>query len=304
MIRDIYSPITLQGHTYNIRHIEPDKSKKGKPIVLLPGIGGFAESYKWNFDMLYRNGYWPMAVDHIGFGKSDKPKEMHYTIDMFSRAIAEWIKTNNLTNIILVGNSFGGGVSVGVWEFIPTKIHSLILVSSAGFGRELLWNYRVASLPVLNELIIFLTINRYIPINNGRRSWKSIIQNYNDIPDDFLAISDYFKDDHEIRRAYSYVMKHMVSFYGQPDNSVKLIHYVSKKMKKKKVPVLIIWGKNDQVIPYKHGFIAKELTNGTLKLMEKCGHMPYFEYPELFNKILLEFLNENKSKSNGKRKKR
>ncbi|MFV2015221.1 MAG: alpha/beta fold hydrolase, partial [Candidatus Heimdallarchaeota archaeon] len=62
-------------------------------------------------------------------------------------------------------------------------------------------------------------------------------------------------------------------------------------------------GKDDQVIPHKHGVIAKELTNGTLKLIEKCGHMPYFEHPELFNKIVIDFLNDNMSKSNGKRKK-
>ena len=180
MIRDIYSPITLYGNTYKIRHIELNKPQKGKPIIFLPGIGGFAESYKWNFDTFYQNGYWPMAVDHIGFGKSDKPHELDYTVTIFSQAIVEWIITNKLKNIVLVGNSFGGGVSIGIWEFIPKKIQSIVLVSSAGFGRELLWNYRFASLPILNELIIFIAFNKYIPINNGRKSWKSIIKNYND----------------------------------------------------------------------------------------------------------------------------
>jgi pimeloyl-ACP methyl ester carboxylesterase len=282
-----------------MRHIELNSRKKGKPIVLLPGIGGFAESYKWNFASLYENGYWPMAVDHIGFGKSDKPETKQFSVNIFSQAIAEWIKINKLKDVVLVGNSFGGGVSIGTWEFVPNKISSIILVSSAGFGRELLWNYRLASLPVLNELIIFLAINKHIPINNGRRSWKAIINNYSQIPDDFLAMSDHYKDDHDIRRAYSYVMRHMVAHYGQPNKAVKIIHSVSKKIKKNKVPVLIVWGKNDQVIPHKHGKIAQELTNGTLELMDKCGHMPYFEYPEIFNKLVLDFLKNNK-KVNGR----
>ncbi|MCE7734419.1 MAG: alpha/beta hydrolase [Candidatus Heimdallarchaeota archaeon] len=299
MIRDVFSPITLKEKTYKIRHIELKKRRKGMPIVFLPGIGGFAESYKWNLEGLYKKGYWPMAVDHIGFGKSDKPLESDYSLDIFSLAIAEWMKNKKLKNVVLVGNSFGGGISIGIWDIVPKRISAIILVSSAGFGKELLWNYRIASLPVLNEIIIFLTINRYIPINNGRRSWKSIIKNYKDIPDDFLSLSDYYKDDHEIRRAYTYVMKNMVSLYGQPKNTVKLIHTITKKIKKNKVPVLVVWGKEDQVIPYQHGVIAKKLTNGKLELMDECGHMPYFEYPELFNKIVINFLNNSK-KSNGK----
>lgn len=299
MIRDVFSPVTLKEKTYKIRHIELKKRRKGTPVVFLPGIGGFAESYKWNFEGFYKNGYWPMAVDHIGFGKSDKPLEAEFSVDIFSRAIAEWMINKKLKNVVLVGNSFGGGISIGIWDIVPKRISSLILVSSAGFGRELLWNYRIASLPVLNEIIIFLTINRYITINNGRRSWKSIIKNYQDIPDDFLSMSDYYKDDHEIRRAYSYVMKNMVSFYGQPKNGAKLIYSITKKIKKKKVPVLVIWGKQDQVIPYEHGRVAKRLTNGKLELIDKCGHMPYFEYPDLFNKIVIKFLSNSK-KSNGK----
>ncbi|OLS26139.1 MAG: 2-hydroxy-6-oxo-6-(2'-aminophenyl)hexa-2,4-dienoic acid hydrolase [Candidatus Heimdallarchaeota archaeon LC_2] len=293
MIIDVYTPINIQNESIDIRHIELTKRRKGQPVVFLPGIGGFAESYKWNFEGFYKEKYWPLAVDHIGFGKSGKSKSIVYSFEIFSIAIAEWIKEKKLKNVIIVGNSFGGGVSMGIWDLIPDRISSIVLVSSVGFGRELYWNYRIASLPILNQLIVYLVINKHIPINNSKKSWKSIINNYKDLPEEFLKISDRFKNDHSIRRAYAYILRHMVTFAGQPKNSVYLIYKITQKIKKSKVPVLIIWGKNDRIIPYKHGIVAKEMTNGTLELIDQCGHMPYIEYPEKFNNLIFDFLYDN-----------
>ncbi len=306
MILDVYTPINIQDESIKIRHVELNRKRKGQPVVFLPGIGGFAESYKWNFEGFYKNKYWPLAVDHIGFGKSGKSETLEYSTEIFSLAIAEWIKEKKLKNVVLVGNSFGGGVSIGIWDLIPKSISSVVLVSSVGFGRDLYWNYRVASLPVLNQLIVYLVINKYIPINNRKKSWKSIIKNYKDLPDEFVKLSEQYKDDHRIRRAYAFILRNMVTFHGQPSKGVRLIYKITQKIKKLKVPVLIIWGKNDQVIPYKHGLIAKEMTNGTLQLIDQCGHMPYIEYPEIFNKMIFDFLDENgiPNKTKVKRKKR
>lgn len=57
------------------------------------------------------------------------------------------------------------------------------------------------------------------------------------------------------------------------------------------IPVLLIWGKNDNVTP---PFVAEEfkklLPNSELHFIDHCGHAPMMEVPEEFNKILLNFL--------------
>ena len=58
-----------------------------------------------------------------------------------------------------------------------------------------------------------------------------------------------------------------------------------------KSPVLIIWGRQDCVLPVAHGQAAAAgLSNARLKILEDCGHLPMLEQTEKFNVSILDFL--------------
>ena len=58
-------------------------------------------------------------------------------------------------------------------------------------------------------------------------------------------------------------------------------------------PVLIIWGEKDRVLPLKHAYFGKEkIPNARLEIFPACGHIPFFERPEEFNRLVLDFLSE------------
>jgi 4,5:9,10-diseco-3-hydroxy-5,9,17-trioxoandrosta-1(10),2-diene-4-oate hydrolase len=58
-------------------------------------------------------------------------------------------------------------------------------------------------------------------------------------------------------------------------------------------PVLIIWGEKDRVLPLRHGYHGKEkLPKARLEIIENCGHMPFFERWDEFNRLVLDFLSE------------
>ena len=58
-------------------------------------------------------------------------------------------------------------------------------------------------------------------------------------------------------------------------------------------PVLIIWGEKDRVLPLKHAYFAKDkIPNARLEIFPACGHIPFFERPEEFNRLVLDFLSE------------
>ncbi|MDX2502751.1 MAG: alpha/beta fold hydrolase [Deltaproteobacteria bacterium] len=58
-----------------------------------------------------------------------------------------------------------------------------------------------------------------------------------------------------------------------------------------KCPALIIWGRQDRVLPVIHGQAAeKVLPNARLKILENCGHLPMLEHTQLFNDTILDFL--------------
>ena len=56
------------------------------------------------------------------------------------------------------------------------------------------------------------------------------------------------------------------------------------------VPTAIVWGKQDQVVPYRHAFEArKKIPHAEIHLFDPCGHTPQIEYPKQFNALLEEF---------------
>lgn len=58
-------------------------------------------------------------------------------------------------------------------------------------------------------------------------------------------------------------------------------------------PVLVVWGRQDKLLPVAHADVAaKNLPNATVKLFDDCGHSPVLEYPQEFNALLLEFLRD------------
>jgi len=72
---------------------------------------------------------------------------------------------------------------------------------------------------------------------------------------------------------------------------------VSEHLHKIKVPSLLVWGIQDQITPL---FVAKEfekgIPNAQLQLLDETGHAPMMEKPEMFNKLLSQFLKDLKKK--------
>ncbi|MGH9910583.1 MAG: alpha/beta fold hydrolase, partial [Nitrososphaerales archaeon] len=69
---------------------------------------------------------------------------------------------------------------------------------------------------------------------------------------------------------------------------------LANRLKKIQAKTLVVWGKDDDLIPVKYcePFIAK-MDNCRLLLIEKCGHRPHAEKPSIFNKAVIDFLEEN-----------
>jgi pimeloyl-ACP methyl ester carboxylesterase len=60
-----------------------------------------------------RNNFRCIAVDHLGFGLSDKPSSADYSVPAHSRRLKEFIQILGLTDITIVANDFGGGIALG-----------------------------------------------------------------------------------------------------------------------------------------------------------------------------------------------
>ena len=53
---------------------------------------------------------------------------------------------------------------------------------------------------------------------------------------------------------------------------------------------LVIWGKNDKLIPLAHGqYYSEHIANTRLEIVDKCGHMLPFEKPDDFVRLVTQF---------------
>ncbi|HYB03459.1 MAG TPA: alpha/beta hydrolase, partial [Nitrososphaerales archaeon] len=63
------------------------------------------------------------------------------------------------------------------------------------------------------------------------------------------------------------------------------------KVEKSGVPVLIIWGKNDKILPLEVGkYLHSKIKASTFVVLDGVGHVPHWEVPDIFNKLVMDFL--------------
>ena len=141
------------NNNIKIRYLE---SKGGhisdRHILFIHGLGSSADRWLDIPDALSKY-YHTIAVDLIGFGGSDKPADINYTIEKFAEFILEFINKKGLNSddnkkITLVGHSLGGYIAVEFAIRNRELIEKLVLIDSSGFLKgptPLLEQYLYAS---------------------------------------------------------------------------------------------------------------------------------------------------------------
>lgn len=113
-----------------------NSQSKNKPIVLIHGFCGGIGFWVNNIDFLAQN-HPVYALDLPGFGRSSRSlfSEDPFEAEMqFVDAIEKWRKQMNLKDMILMGHSFGGFLSMSYAIKYPRNVSSLVMIDSWGLG--------------------------------------------------------------------------------------------------------------------------------------------------------------------------
>ena len=254
---------------------------QGDPLLCLHGFG--ASLYTWrNFVGPLSKNYQLVLIDLKGFGKSPKPNDTHYSPQDNADLIYDFILKHDLKNLTLVGNSYGGALSlllsVMLMERDPARLKSLILID-AGAYKEYVPSYlKLLSIPIINTAAIYLTPSKCA---------TTVVLS--------KAYYDLDKVTSEQVAAYAAPIaapggRHALLETGKqlvPAN----IDDLTDRFKDITVPTLIIWGRQDKIIPLRVGELLHEaIPNSTLKVIDQCGHIPEEEKPEETIALVLEFL--------------
>ena len=261
--------------------INYEEQGRGQPLILLHGYG--ASTYSWRHVLPYfSKSYRVIAIDLKGFGLSDKPTDGDYSVLEQSRIVYEFIRVHRLENVILAGHSLGGAVSLLTYLMQSDQgahhISKLILIDTASYQQDLPLFISILRVPVINELSLFLT-------------------------------SDNFKSRMILRKAFfdrSKITEEMVTTYGAnlslPGASQALIktakqmlpsnlEEISERYKSIDIPVLLIWGENDEIVPLEVGRkLAGNIPHSKLVVVPNCGHVPQEECPNQAIEAMESFL--------------
>ena len=280
--RDWGEPQTFDYHGVKINYYV---AGQGPPVLLLHGFAACA--YTWRYLIP------PLAAAHRvftlelkGFGLSDKPADGHYAVADQADLVAEFIRRQNLHNLVIMGHSMGGGVALMTYfklrEAEPGRIRKLVLIDSAGYPQKLPWFIRLAGIPGVNRVITRVLSPRFATSLVLRKCYYNKAK----ITEEQIDTYAYYGSLPGAAEAVSQTAKQLVP--KDEDMEALIAQY-----KTIKVPVLIIWGEEDELVPLKVGKnFKRDIPDSELVILPKCGHIPPEEEPQATRQAIMDFLNK------------
>ena len=253
----------------------------GPPLIALHGFGG--TRYSWHaIRSELSEGHAVHAFDLKGFGESPKPRDGRYSVHDQAALILRYIADRHLTNITLLGHSFGGGVAlataVELEEQQPGVLSKLVLIDAASYEQNLPWFIDSLRWPVIGPISQHLV--------TSRKQVKMVLD---------FSYYDKTRITRDQIEAYSAPLRMPGGKYALRETAKQIIPKdiddLAKRYAHIKVPTLIFWGADDKVVPIANGVrLNHAIPNSTMLTVQKCGHMPHEEVPDAVRKPLADFL--------------
>lgn len=228
-------------------HYYAEGPASGPPVVLVHGLGGRSEDWRNLAPYLVNAGFRVYLPDLPGYGRSEQPADFSYSISDEAEAVVGFLDALGLKQVDLGGWSMGGAIVQHVAARHPERVRRLMLFDAAGLYVVPKWDVRLftPSTPTdLEQLDALLMPNppRVPPF----------------IARDILRLSA--KNAWVIHRA----LNTMLEGWGATDNLLP----------KLKMPVLIVWGAEDRILPVDQGeTIHRLVPQSQLEVFPGCGHL-------------------------------
>ena len=236
--------VSVGGHRL---HYEVEGPANGRAVVLVHGLGGRAEDWRDLAPYVAKAGFRVYLPDLIGYGRSEKPADFSYSVHDEADVVVGFLDALELKQVDLGGWSMGGAIVQHVAADHPDRVRRLLLFDSAGLYVLPNWDIKLftpESASQLDQLDVLLMPHPpKIPGFVAR---------------DILRVSNH--REWIIHRALATMLT------GQ-DATDKIVPQL-------KMPVLILWGGEDKIMPVDQGeMLHHMLPQSEFDVIPGCGHL-------------------------------
>jgi|SRR6187551_89933 len=272
---------TATVHGRAISYVE---AGEGPVLLLIHGMAGHCDNWREVVEPLSSR-HTVIAPDLPGHGAS-APGAGDYSIGALAAGLRDLLLALGHQRATLVGHSLGGGIAMQLAYQFPEMVERMVLVSSGGLGPEVSPVLRAAALPGA-DLFISVTAGAGQRVGSvlGRGLSAIGLRPSADVAE--VARGYASLEDPARRAAFLDTLRAVVGTRGQRVGAADRLYLAEA------VPLLIVWGARDSIIPVRHGEDAHRAIPGSrLEIFEDVGHMPQLEAPGRFIAVLERFLRE------------
>ena len=253
-----------------IRYLESGKGND-RHILFIHGLGSSADRWLGIPGALSAN-FHTVSLDLPGFGESDKPATMDYTIENFRKTVVDFINelAINDAKTSIVGHSLGGYIAAEVAVENKNMVERLVLIDSSGMLKK--------PTPLLEEYL-------KVAINPTKDKVRKVFEQMVAVPTRIPSkLVEGFIERINLPNA-KYAFKSTLANSANTQIGLGRLKLIDD------IPTLILWGSEDRVIPPEHSRLFKEgIANSHIEIIPDAGHAPFAEKPDQVCEILHNFL--------------
>lgn len=269
---EIGREIIAAGYRTNVH----DHGEGGFPLMMIHGSGpGVTAWANWRLVIpelaKHRR---VVAPDMLGFGYSERPADQIYNRERWVAHAIGVLDALGLEQVDLVGNSFGGGLSLALAIEHPERVRRLVLMGSAGVhfpitkGLDEVWGYQ-PSLEAMRQLMDVFAFNKGLLTDElaEMRYQASIRPGFQE---SFAAM-------------FPAPRQRWVDNLASDEADIRALTHET----------LILHGREDEVIPLSASYrLAELIDRAQLHVFGRCGHWTQIEHANRFARLVNDFLSE------------
>jgi len=228
-----------------------------------------------------------LLVDYNSFSVEAGWPSGGVSMRLLAAGIWHVIDALGLAEVSFVGSSLGGGLALMATSMAPERVGKIALLNPACYPQALPFLYRMARIPVLGELLMWMT--------PGSRLVEGVAQIGYSAPEKMPAEmrACYTENMLSVRNRFRLmdVMRHL------PVRDAELTDHLAE-IRRLTQPVLILWGAQERLLdPGSGRRLANDLRNGRLLEFDDLAHLPHDEAPQRLGPLIADFLAEAAGKT-------